>query len=424
MTALSRSAGRSAPAAAAYRACESLTNTMTGKVHDFTAKQSAVASFIVGYSGTREQLWNAAEYAENRKDAVTAREITLNLPHESTPAQRQSALREFAELLHAQYGCAVDVSEHKPGKWDERNNHAHIQFTARAVDPKTGAFSKKKDRRFNVPHGSETVENIRAEWSRIVKTIAADPQKWDHRTYEKQGVDKVARPRYSIAEIAAVKIDELEEKRNVIRIRKTKVGIRVVRNRIARSEARQRGSSVANRHQSVDTAERLQADRGDVATHRETGVEAKRDDQRSRGVHYPGMPITRNRADERTTETGIRPEPVEPSKPEPERKAVETAPPKSEPVAAPPELKATPTPKADPTWREWMKKDVAAYIVQTDQMKQFIALDPAAQRKFGADVEAHLRGVKRDAEARSARERAHRASAQERARQASQGRRR
>ncbi|WP_407238188.1 MobA/MobL family protein, partial [Escherichia coli] len=78
--AVSRSTGRSAPGAAAYRAGDVLTDNRTGEVFDYTRKAGVLSADIVLPEGApdwardRNQLWNAAEAAERRKDACVARE--------------------------------------------------------------------------------------------------------------------------------------------------------------------------------------------------------------------------------------------------------------------------------------------------------------------------------------------------------------
>ncbi|WP_162129817.1 MobA/MobL family protein, partial [Sinorhizobium fredii] len=86
---ISRSSGRSAVASAAYRCAVRLTNERDGLVHDFTRKEGVEHTEIVLPEGVsadwaldRSTLWNAAEFAENRKDARVAREFEIALPHE------------------------------------------------------------------------------------------------------------------------------------------------------------------------------------------------------------------------------------------------------------------------------------------------------------------------------------------------------
>ena len=82
-----RSQGRSA---AERIACE-----REGRVHDYAHKQGVEAVILIvpehapDWAGDREQLWNAAEAAERRKDTVVVREWELALPAELGPEGRQ-----------------------------------------------------------------------------------------------------------------------------------------------------------------------------------------------------------------------------------------------------------------------------------------------------------------------------------------------
>ena len=71
---IGRSAGRSATAAAAYRAGVEIADERTGIVHDYTRKQGIEHREIVAPADApewvrdRAALWNAAEQAETRKN--------------------------------------------------------------------------------------------------------------------------------------------------------------------------------------------------------------------------------------------------------------------------------------------------------------------------------------------------------------------
>jgi len=97
--AISRSAGRSVVAAAAYRSGVALTDERQGIAHDYTRKQGVAAAFVVVPEGAawaldRDRLWNAAEAAEKRKDAKTGREYELALPAE---LERQKQRQQEAD---------------------------------------------------------------------------------------------------------------------------------------------------------------------------------------------------------------------------------------------------------------------------------------------------------------------------------------
>lgn len=135
-----RATGRSAVAAAAYRAGERLDDERTGLTHDYRAKGGIVESFIVApenapaWATDREKLWNAAEAATTTKNGRLATELELALPHELTAAQRRALVEGFARDLSVRYKVAVDVAIHGPGKGgDHRNHHAHVMITHREI---------------------------------------------------------------------------------------------------------------------------------------------------------------------------------------------------------------------------------------------------------------------------------------------------
>ncbi len=138
---VSRSSGRSAVASAAYRCAVLLVNQRDGLVHDFTRKEGVEHKEIVLPDGLsadwafdRSNLWNAAEFAEKRKDARVAREFEIALPHEPSPEGRLKAARAFAQDLANRYGAAVDFAIHSPSEHgDIRNYHAHVLMTTRQV---------------------------------------------------------------------------------------------------------------------------------------------------------------------------------------------------------------------------------------------------------------------------------------------------
>ena len=138
---VSRKAGRSAVAAASYRSGACLTDERLGHVFDYTRRSGVEHTELlmpetagVAAAWDREQLWNAAEAAEKRKDARVAREWIGALPMELSREQRIEVSREFAKEMVAAYGVAVDFALHEPGRHgDDRNYHVHYLATTRAV---------------------------------------------------------------------------------------------------------------------------------------------------------------------------------------------------------------------------------------------------------------------------------------------------
>jgi len=83
---ISRGKGKSAVAAAAYRAGEKIKNEYDGMEHDFTRKGGVVHTEILLPDNAppeykdRAVLWNAVEKIERAKNSQLAREMSLPCP--------------------------------------------------------------------------------------------------------------------------------------------------------------------------------------------------------------------------------------------------------------------------------------------------------------------------------------------------------
>lgn len=165
---ISRSQGRSAVAAAAYRAAEKMENEYDGIVHDFRKKGWVAQREILvpehaplEYSD-RCMLWNAVEKSEKRKTAQLAREIEIALPRELSLPQQIELLRQYIEDKFVAEGMCADYVIHNPPLRDDKNRpvdyagnllkdkkdfifpnpHAHIMLTMRPID-KNGKWEAK-----------------------------------------------------------------------------------------------------------------------------------------------------------------------------------------------------------------------------------------------------------------------------------------
>jgi ATP-dependent exoDNAse (exonuclease V) alpha subunit len=139
---VSRSAGRSATAAAAYRAGVEIADARTGDVHNYTRKAGVESAAMIVPTGApewasnRAALWNAAEQAEVRKNSTVAREFEIALPSELSPLERKRLAHDFAREIVERHGCAADVALHAPSKkGNSSNHHAHILLTTRRLTP-------------------------------------------------------------------------------------------------------------------------------------------------------------------------------------------------------------------------------------------------------------------------------------------------
>ena len=200
---VSRGAGRSGTASAAYRAGVCLKDERTGEVHDYTRKQGVEHTELVFPSGvnmSREELWNAAEGAEKRKDARIAREFELALPAELTKEQRRVLAMGFARHLVAQYGVAADVALHEPNrKGDQRNHHAHIlittrQLSAQGLGNKTDLEQEDKALRAQKKKtGRQQIETLRAAWAaqcNLALQRAGSHERVSHKSLKAQGIER------------------------------------------------------------------------------------------------------------------------------------------------------------------------------------------------------------------------------------------
>ncbi len=164
---ISRGQGRSCVAAAAYRHRTSLHDQRQELDHAYTHKGDVELSEIVAPENApewvhdRERLWNAADAAEKRKDARTAKEVLVALPRELNTAEQAGLVREFARAEFASKGLVADIAIHAPRAQDgETQPHAHIMLTTRPLE--NGSFAKGKDYSLDKPPG---IEAIREQWA-------------------------------------------------------------------------------------------------------------------------------------------------------------------------------------------------------------------------------------------------------------------
>ena len=166
-TMISRSQGRSATAAAAYRVAERIEDRRTGLTFDYAARGGVDHTEIIApdhapdWVRDRSELWNRVEESETRKNSQVAREVRVALPAELTHAQRLELVREFVRSQFVDRGMVADIALHAPGRiGDERNHHAHILLTTREVDAE-GSVSDGG----SVPRGGFTTKN--RDWNKV-----------------------------------------------------------------------------------------------------------------------------------------------------------------------------------------------------------------------------------------------------------------
>ncbi|MEI2770773.1 MAG: MobQ family relaxase [Candidatus Competibacter sp.] len=198
---VSRKAGQSVVAKAAYNAREELAEERTGEVKDYSRAQGLIFSGIYTaanapeWAHDRAQLWNKADQAEKRKDATLAREYELALPHELTNEQRRFLVQDFVRESFTRKGYAADVAIHAPDReGDERNYHAHILVTDRRLEA-DGFAADKKERKLKSPNRKAELEAIREKWEHIANRHLERygiEARIDRRSLKDQGIDREA----------------------------------------------------------------------------------------------------------------------------------------------------------------------------------------------------------------------------------------
>ncbi|MGI5919335.1 MAG: MobQ family relaxase [Christensenellales bacterium] len=216
---ISRGKGKSAVAAAAYRAGETITNEYDGITHDYTRKGGVVHTemLLPGHApkeyADRSTLWNAVEQVEKNKNAQLAREIELALPVELSREQNISLVSEYVKRHFVEAGMCTDVCIHDKG---DGNPHAHIMLTLRPFeqDGLWGAKSRKeyvldkngekirlksggfKTRKVDMMDWNEqgNAEEWRAAWADAVNAVLERQgfeERVDHRSFFRQGKEKI-----------------------------------------------------------------------------------------------------------------------------------------------------------------------------------------------------------------------------------------
>jgi ATP-dependent exoDNAse (exonuclease V) alpha subunit len=210
---ISRGAGRSATAAAAYRAGERIRDERSGKLHNYSRRDDVLHKEILwpsrlaaqpSWAKDRAALWNTAERSESRSNARVAREYQLALPAELTPPQRLELARQFSRELADRHNVAIDLAVHAPrSAGDPRNFHAHLLATSRQVSTaglgaKAGLdMASDERRRQGLPAGIAEIKAIRERWAVLSNEALAAAglgARVDHRSLRAQGIDREPLP--------------------------------------------------------------------------------------------------------------------------------------------------------------------------------------------------------------------------------------
>ena len=217
---ISRGKGKSAVAAAAYRAGEIIKNEYDGITHDYTQKSGIVHTEILlpGHAPdeykSRANLWNAVEKIEKAGNSQLARELDIALPIELTREQNISLIQNYVQRTFVDAGMCADLCIHDTYG---TNPHAHIMLTVRPIMP-NGKWGGKQKKEYILDHNGNKIYDQQKRQYKCRSIPSTDwndrgnADKWrmawegmanaelerlgfdsriDRRTYEEQGIEKI-----------------------------------------------------------------------------------------------------------------------------------------------------------------------------------------------------------------------------------------
>lgn len=227
---IKRSAGRSAVAAAAYRAGERLYDARQNMTHDYSRRSGVDCTEIMlpedapawVHGITREALWNAVEAGEKRKDSQTARELRIMIPRELPADDRITLVRDYVDRAFVSKGMIADIAWHNKVASDGLDNpHAHVMLTMR---PLTDTGFGKKSRHDWVPdpegrlhsdgrplmvesnadswNSISYYEKCREDWEKLANASLeriGSPERIDRRSLIERGLSRLPEPALRLA---------------------------------------------------------------------------------------------------------------------------------------------------------------------------------------------------------------------------------
>ena len=234
---IGRSDGRSAVAAAAYRAAAKLYEQETNTTKCYVNKEHVVYKNIklpknapIKYLD-RENLWNAVQDVEKNSNAQLAREFNMGFPLEFNLATKKNVLDRFMQLLVDQGMCA-DGAIHDLA----HNPHAHIMAPLRAIDEQGNWLPKQRKVYILDSEGNripildrkgkqktdkagrkqwqaqtvkttnwdeeDTLEKWRKAWADICNDYLDKAHQIDHRSYKDRGIEQTPTVHIGVAAAA------------------------------------------------------------------------------------------------------------------------------------------------------------------------------------------------------------------------------
>jgi hypothetical protein len=215
---VSRSAGQSSLASAAYIMRAQYSDERTGQVYDF--RHLDAPQWIGMFSpkdapdwtreaANAERFWNALELFEKRKDAQIALPLDIALPHEMTQQQNIWLAQDYIRETFTRQGYVVLAAIHPPDH-DERNIHLHLLVSLRKIDAH-GFARTKTEQQDNYRNRDAYIENLREKWehlaNRHLERHGIDAR-IDRRTLQEQGIERAAQTHRGPTKSAVVFLEQ------------------------------------------------------------------------------------------------------------------------------------------------------------------------------------------------------------------------
>lgn len=194
MTSVQRANGGSALDAAAY-AIRGKLQESDGRMynhlrHETIDRVQDLGTYLPsGEAVDPEEVWNRAEAAEKRRNAVTARTWRLALPIEFSHEENKRILNDYCAWMREKFSTVTTCGIHMDHK---HNPHAHIVFGSRIVD-ENGNFGSKLKYFEKKKISSDTIREMRQKWADMCNEILTlhDYSPISAKKYIEQGIDKV-----------------------------------------------------------------------------------------------------------------------------------------------------------------------------------------------------------------------------------------
>jgi len=161
----------------------------------------------------RQTLWNAVDKFNNSSNAQLAREVEIGLPVEFTRQEQIKILQEYVKKSFVDRGMCADICVHDRA---DGNPHAHVMLTMNPIND--GQFGEKSRKIYDLDADGNKIynpvtkqykchkqnltdwnrptnaEQWRESWAAICNREferKGIPERLDHRSYKRQGVEKV-----------------------------------------------------------------------------------------------------------------------------------------------------------------------------------------------------------------------------------------